>query len=104
MAALLAVLVLIVSSFWGQSTTNVALSICAGEILWSIGLLKIAGTKNAVWSRMAFLFQNLPFFVFPIIIRWWLGDGLRYYILGFSVVGVVLLVLHWQKFTRPLNP
>jgi O-antigen/teichoic acid export membrane protein len=104
MAALLAILFLIVSSFWGQTSAYVALSICVGEIYWSLGLLKITGTKSAVTGRLAFLFQNLPFFVFPLIVRWWFGDRLEYYILGFSVVGVVLLVLHWQKFTRPLNP
>jgi hypothetical protein len=103
-AALVAILFLIVSSLLASTTTNVALSICLGEILWSLGLLKITGTKNAATTRLAFLFQNLPFFVFPLIVRWRFGDGLGYYMAGFSVVGVVLLVLHWKKFTRPLNP
>lgn len=102
-AAVVTVVLVIATSFIWQTTTSVALSICVGEFLWAVGLLKITGTKKDVKARFGFLAQNLVFFLIPLTVRYWMGDEVMYYVVAFSVVVVVLLVLHRKKFLAPLN-
>lgn len=97
-AACITILLLIVFSFYKQTAVNVALSILIGEIIWTIGLYIIAGTRRDAYERIKFLFQNMVVLLLPLFAYLIYKDHLITYLASFSIVAVVLLALHRKKF------
>jgi hypothetical protein len=97
-AALTTIIATITLSYFWPKPTSVGISLCAGELVWLIGLIDIAGTAAEVRSRMAFLATTLPTLALPVILRYFMDDGYIAYFSSFGLFGLLLVALHFQKF------
>lgn len=97
-AASVTILLLVIQSLFDQKVINIGLSVLIGEAIWVIGLIWINGTMHTILLRANFLFQNVLLLLIPALTKFLFGDKLMQYLLSFSVVGVLLLLLHRKKF------
>jgi hypothetical protein len=102
-AAMVTLVAVIVMSFFRQDVTNIAISLLAGELTWSIGLVWLIGTGKEVKDRLLFIAAILPLLAIPVAARYWMGDSLYCYLASFGLLCIVLLILQHRKLKTLTN-
>lgn len=77
---------------------SLGISLCLGETLWMVGLLRVSAGKAIIRKRIVFLLPNLAMLVVPVLFRYFFGDSQLYWFCGFGGFGIILLILHLKKF------
>lgn len=90
-------LVILLSRVWPKAE-SLAISLCLGESIWMIGLLRVSASREGIWKRVVFIFTNMAFLVIPVGLRLLFGDSQLYWFCGFGAFAVILLFLHLKKF------
>jgi O-antigen/teichoic acid export membrane protein len=99
-AVIVTVLAVAVLSRFRPTAESLGISLCAGESVWMLGLLRVSATPAIIRTRIAFLLQNLAILLAPLACRYFFGDSLLYWIGGFGAFAIILLILHLKKFLR----
>jgi len=102
-AAIITIVLTILFAFIFKTASGIAISILIGELVWMCGLIKIAGTIDAIWQRMNFLLQCLVVLLLPLGMRYLIGDHLWVYIFSFALFSVIQLFLHSRKLRTMLQ-
>ena len=102
-AAVATILCVIILSAFEQSVTNIAIGLAVGEVIWAAGLIWLSGSRSEVWDRLLFTAGLLPLLLIPMAARYWLGDNLSSYLISFSLLGLLILILHHRKFKTLSN-
>ena len=102
-AAIITIILSILFAFIFKTASGIAFSILIGELVWMCGLIKIAGTTEAIWQRMSFLLQCLVVLLLPLGMRYLIGDHLLVYIFSFALFSVIQLFLHSRKLRTMLQ-
>ena len=100
-AFLVTLILSVVLSFYWQTTLAIGVSICAGELTWMIGLYNISSNFRELRNRFIFAVGTSLVLFNPFVIRYFFGDALPYYVIGFVLFSVILLILHHKKFKLP---
>ena len=103
LAAFTTIMLTVLFAFVFRNATGIAASILIGEIVWMIGLIKIAGTIKSIQERMSFVLQCLLFLLIPLAMRYFIGDQLWAYIVSFTLFSVIQLFLQFRKLRTVLQ-
>ncbi len=98
LAASITLLSCVLLSFYRKTTTSLSLSLCLGELTWTIGLIKISARKWEIKNRLFFGMQITLLLLLPLVVRYFLGDRLPVYLTGLGLFSLILLLLHHKKF------
>lgn len=90
-------LVAVLSRIW-PTAESLAISLCIGESIWMLGILRVSASREGIWKRIVFIFTNLVFLIIPLCLRLLFGDSQIWWFCGFGAFTVLLLLLHLRKF------
>lgn len=96
-AAIITIVLTILFAFTLKNAAGIAISILIGEFAWMCGLIKIAGTIEAIWQRMSFVLLCLLLLLLPLSMRYLIGDHLWVYLISFTLFNAIQLFLHFKK-------
>lgn len=97
-AAAVCLIAVALFSLLSKNVIYIAISVLAGEVLFLTGMLAIMKKREFLYQRISFLAPNLFFLLVPFVFRYFFGDTLSIYIISFSVLTALLLVIHRKKF------
>jgi hypothetical protein len=97
-SAATAILSSILLAFLHAGLVGPGIGLCLGEIVLLAGVTKISGTVPEIRSRVIFLLQTLPGLILPVVLRYFFQDGYITYFFAFGIFGLLMVVLHFQKF------
>ncbi len=97
-AALVTILSVILLSFYNKALINIAVSLCLGETIWTIGLIKIIGTKKQVKKRAIFILQIIVVLLIPLITKYFFTDKLFPYLVSFILFIAIVSIFHFRRF------
>lgn len=98
-AALATIIIVIISSFISQSATSIAVSILLGELIWTIGLIRISTLNKSILERFIFIIQISALLSIPLLVRYLWKDNLPAYLVGFGLYAITLFILFHNKFS-----
>lgn len=97
-AAVVALVSPVVLSFFYQSAVSIAVSILLGELIWTIGLIRINRPNKLLSQRINFTIQISSLLLIPLAIRFLWKDNLPAYVLSFGLYALVLAGLFYKRF------
>src|ERR1700730_13947151 len=98
LAAFVTILSCVLLSFSWKTTTSLSLSLCLGELTWTIGLIKISARSWEIKARLFFGIQITLLLLLPFFVRYLLGDDPLFYLTGLGLFSLIFLLLHHKKF------
>jgi hypothetical protein len=97
-ASVAAISFCIIFSFFSQSVAGIFLSILTGELVSTLGLIKICGNRKEFLLRMTTSFKYLLLLIIPLIARWYWADSYIAFFSGLGVMGLIFLLTFYKKF------
>ena len=102
-AAITAMVTVIILSFFRQSPINIGIALFTGELIFAAGLVYI-NKDAAILLRVKFLLISLLCLLFPLIIRYFMGDTLAGLYTGMAILGGLYIAVNYRKlFKTNLN-
>jgi O-antigen/teichoic acid export membrane protein len=99
-SAVTAILATIIISFFYNGPESVAASLFIGELIFATGLLIILNRPSLIYERLLFILNCSIFFVPVILIRYFLGDTLLYWLLSMGLFLSVVLIANIKSFNQ----
>jgi O-antigen/teichoic acid export membrane protein len=90
-------LAILLAGLWPRAKT-LGVSLCIGESVFMLGLMRLVATREGILKRMVFILTNMAFLVIPVGLRLIFGDSQLYWFCGFGGFAIILLILHLRKF------
>ena len=95
-AAIVAIISLILLSFYYSDSTTMGISICLGEFVLMVGLVIISRINNLIKTRLMFFFTNSIVFGIPVTLHFIFGDKTIWYIVTLLLVSTILFLRNYK--------
>lgn len=97
-SAFFTLLASILFSFFNETVVYVGVSLILGELFFASGMLMLMHRPGFLQERLLFIAKNLPFFLIPLVIKFFFGDELIPFILSLAVISFMLIINYHKKF------
>ncbi len=98
------VLALIVVYWANPAPEAVMVALGIGELFLAIGLTRLMEDSRGIPERMTFLLKIAAALLVPALARFLFSDSLIIYLSAFTLMGGLILVFNYTKFTHPVGP
>lgn len=102
-AVLVTVLFMLVSFSYSKNAEIITLSLLAGEVFFAAAVAGFFFKRQAIWNRISYLFLGSLGLALPISVKWIFAESLAAYLISFSMMGIILLLVSYKNFTLPMR-